>query len=631
MIAFPMAMQRNWSVRTLAGALLFCVCACVSPLSAQPIRIAAERPDALCPGPVLGIVRLETNALPADAAHCVAILTIPDLSQASLDAAAEKAGRLPPVAAAIVEVASAVEPSNPEWKTRFAYAAKKLSSAIRGASPQAQVGYDLTSGAPFGQRILLDLDLGPYIDAFVRRPERGAFEEGDVGTEWLLVGSSEEAASSVITGIGPELAAGRSVTLIGLVRGRGTPLQEADWRSLARLQSYWTADVSRDPTPTAARLWTPNPAAATGWDVTPISVLRLFDAKKLTPLLFLPSSPSPRVEIDLPAGTYSQASVENLETGARRDFALAGGKALTVSPRDGALAILLEPASRGGETKTTVEVGARQGLTAREIVARERAWDSAQRERTKSFIADMKASLRFRIAEVNETFDLTIRGPFYFHRGSPPDWEWDEFYLNGIKWKSKTLPKLPILQPEKVTTLPLDIRLTEDYDYALHGEATVAGRRTYRITFAPRTTAGDKPIYRGTVWIDKETFALLRRDSVQLNLRGETLLQRSDRALPAGSRASRRLPASGDQGRTGLFDRRPNDRDRTRRRHANGRLEPSGLRKEGCGRVRVCLPDDPRYRKGNALPGPRPDASGPTRRRGKDRKVEHLRRAGRLL
>ena len=32
-----------------------------------------------------------------------------------------------------------------------------------------------------------------------------------------------------------------------------------------------------------------------------------------------------------------------------------------------------------------------------------------------------------------------------------------------------------------------------------------------------------KPIYRGTAWIDKETFALLRRESIQLNLKGDTL------------------------------------------------------------------------------------------------------------
>ena len=126
-----------------------------------------------------------------------------------------------------------------------------------------------------------------------------------------------------------------------------------------------------------------------------------------------------------------------------------------------------------------MDVGAERGLTAEEIVARERAWEAGQRDAVQSFIAEMDTSLRFRVAEVNETFDLTIHGPFYFHRGEAADWVWQEFYLNGVKWKGKTLPKIPILQPEKVTTLPLDIRLTEDYRYTLGGTSQIAGRRAY--------------------------------------------------------------------------------------------------------------------------------------------------------
>ena len=84
-------------------------------------------------------------------------------------------------------------------------------------------------------------------------------------------------------------------------------------------------------------------------------------------------------------------------------------------------------------------------------------------------------------------------------------------------------PKLPILQPEKVTAIPLDIRLTEDYEYTLKGDTRVSGRPAYHVAFAPKGAEKEKPTFRGSVWIDKETFALLRRDSVQLNLKGETL------------------------------------------------------------------------------------------------------------
>ena len=51
----------------------------------------------------------------------------------------------------------------------------------------------------------------------------------------------------------------------------------------------------------------------------------------------------------------------------------------------------------------------------------------------------------------------------------------------------------------------------------------MSGRPAYHVAFAPRGEEKEKPTYRGSVWIDKETFALLRRDSVQLNLKGETL------------------------------------------------------------------------------------------------------------
>ncbi len=456
--------------------------------------------------------------MPADASRCAALLAVADLSDSALDRAARSAAQLPPSAAAIIEITAAAQPSSEEWRTRLTYAVKKLTSAIRGAAAQIPVGYDLTAAIPPGTDLSLpDLGLGPYIDALIRRPDRGRVHSGEVASEWVLVSrgpAASSAASDVIEGIRSVSDAAPAVTLAGLVAGPSRPLAPEDWRSLERLQAYLTADVSHDPTATRGRRA----------DGSAFDVLRFFDAKTFTPILLLPEDRSGSASIDLSGGPFAKASVENLVSGVRRDFDLRKTKSLSLDLSKGPMAVVLHPAERpGGETKATVDVGAVRGLTAEEIVARERAWDAGQRERVAAFVADMKTSLRFRIAEVNETFDLTIRGPFFFRRGESADWEWDEFYLNGVRWKDKTLPKLPILQPEKVTTLPLDIRLTEDYAYALHGEATIAGRRAYHITYVPRSESGDKPVYRGSVWIDKETFALLRRDSVQLNLKGETL------------------------------------------------------------------------------------------------------------
>ena len=163
-----------------------------------------------------------------------------------------------------------------------------------------------------------------------------------------------------------------------------------------------------------------------------------------------------------------------------------GGNALTLDVSQGSLAVVLKPAARAsGESRAAVEVGATRGLTAEEIIARERAWDAGQREKIASYVAAVNTSLRFRIAEFPEPLDLTIRGRLFFQRGQPVDSTWEEFFFNAVKWKSKTIPRLPILQPEKVTTLPLDIRLTEEYDYTLVGETQVEGRPAYRVDFRP--------------------------------------------------------------------------------------------------------------------------------------------------
>jgi hypothetical protein len=514
-------MSGTRDARFLAGALLLCAAA---PLSAERIWLAAERDDRVCPasGPPFGVAPLPESGSPAPAGDCLIRVLLPDLTDATLDDAVARIARLAhaPAVDLDLNIAGCLPPalSEEECRLRLPYALKKLSSAARASEPGRKILVRLTgigevpaSDVERIARILLDEDLEPYVDRVALPLEFAgspSFDQTLLARPWARTPPAGRGGA-----VGAVLAALARVRAANPIVIEGS-VSDTDWSSLSRLQAYLTEDVSRDPTETRA----------TRRDGTSVDVLRFFDGKKFTPILLLPEDPAGPAAIELSGGPFAKASVENLASGAKKDFDVKTARTLTLDLSKGPLAVVLQPAARaGGETKAAVEVGAVRGMTAEEIVARERAWDAGQRERTGSFIADMKASLRFRIGEVNETFDLTILGPFYFRRGQPPDWEWDEFYLNGVKWKGRTLPKLPILQPEKVTTLPLDIRLSEDYDYALHGEDTIAGRRAYHIHFVPKSTTGEKPIYRGSVWIDKETFALLRRDSVQLNLKGETL------------------------------------------------------------------------------------------------------------
>lgn len=496
--------------RIVAGAFLFCAFA-LEARGAERLRLAAERSDGRCMagGKLLVLARL-AEAPPADApaASCVFALRLPSFEEARIEEAVGWLSALHGAAGALLELPA------PTDEARFSYAVKRLSSAFRGSSPDAPVA--LAADGPISPALEEEIDA--YVDALADRDGRSPAPLRSIAARWALARYQDSRGgpvSDIVRALGKEQATGLAVPLAAIRQDpAGQSFEDSGFAALARLQAYLTEDVSRDPTKTTV----------TRSDGSLLDAVRFYDGKKFTPILLLPQDPAGAVRIGLSGGPFTKASVENLGSGAKRDFDVKGGPVLNLDLSRGPLAVVLQPAERpGGETRTRVEVGAERGLTAEEIVARERAWDAGQRTLFSSYIAHIKTSLRFRIAEVNETFDLTILGPLFYRRGEATDWEWDEFYLNGVKWKGKTLPKLPILQPEKVTALPLDIRLSEDYEYTLKGETTIAGRRAYHIAFVPKGVAGDKPIYRGSVWIDKETFALLRRDSVQLNLKGETL------------------------------------------------------------------------------------------------------------
>jgi hypothetical protein len=501
----------------LAGAFLL-LAAPFAVRAADRLTVGAERADGSCPadGP-LGIVQITpVQALPPSLERCLVLFEVGDLTESAVLRDAARLAKTAGAAGVVLDFTRFVQTEDDRVPARLPFAIKQLSSAVRAASPAARIALDFSRGPGEPFRLDLEEGLGAYFDAlsaFAGRLPPAFPDEDKERWLFLLREPGASAAGQILRALEPSIASGAALPrVVGVFAIPEARVDDADWESLRRLQRYWTADVSRDPTATIA----------TRADGSRFPVVRFFDGKKFTPILLLPEDPAGRVTIELSGGTYAKASVENLQSGAKRDFELRGAKTLELDLARGPLAVVLEPAKRPDE-RTSVEVGATRGLTADEIFARERAWDAGQREMVSSFVAEMEASLRFRVAEVNETFDLTIRGPFFYRRGEAADWVWKDFYLNGVKWKGKTLPKIPILQPEKVTTLPLDIRLTEDYRYTLNGTSDVNGRRAYEITYTPKEALGDKPAYRGTVWIDAETFALLRRDSVQLNLKGETL------------------------------------------------------------------------------------------------------------
>jgi hypothetical protein len=168
-----------------------------------------------------------------------------------------------------------------------------------------------------------------------------------------------------------------------------------------------------------------------------------------------------------------------------------------------------------------IDVDADRQVPVEEILRRLQAFEDAQARRLDHFQATRSLHLRFQAAQ--GAFEASYAGEFFSRRDHGFDWVWRDFYVGGVKWKSKKIPSVPLIQPEKVASLPTEIRLTKDYDYKLRGTATVDGRDCWVIDFRPLEPAPGRSLYRGTVWVDREIHSRVRSRAAQVGLEGSVL------------------------------------------------------------------------------------------------------------
>jgi hypothetical protein len=174
-------------------------------------------------------------------------------------------------------------------------------------------------------------------------------------------------------------------------------------------------------------------------------------------------------------------------------------------------------------TKEAIEIQTKKGITVEEIIRNHQAYKAYEDSIQPRYIARDTTKLRFTI-EAGESIEATIAGDYFSEPQGRKDWVWQDFYVNGVKWKYGKIPELPLIQPEKVTQLPLDLHLTNDYHYTLVRETDLLGYHTYEVRFEPPPNApAALPLYRGTVWIDAKSWARIRISMIQLNLTGEVL------------------------------------------------------------------------------------------------------------
>jgi MucB/RseB N-terminal domain len=149
-----------------------------------------------------------------------------------------------------------------------------------------------------------------------------------------------------------------------------------------------------------------------------------------------------------------------------------------------------------------------------EIVFRHRVAQAKQDARVESYLADARMEMHFRPSATDPGFDVVTENQFFSDRQGS-EWEETTFLLNGTRWGPKR-PAFPMLQAEKVLSLPLDLRLSKDYEYKLQGVEKVEGREAYAVRFDPLDES--RSLYRGTIWIDTTSYAKLKVQTVQTRL-----------------------------------------------------------------------------------------------------------------
>ena len=443
-----------------------------------------------------------------------------DALQVELDTAAALAASLIPRAHFEVVWRPPGDPATAPSAQEYAFLIKRAAVALTGADPDAKVIAGPLPEDPAWLEEFYGQDVAAYVDAL-------AFPPADEATERALVESAttlDPGKTLVLEGVAlpdprPRLLAeaaraqarGFGVTLFAAAG----PLTAADVAPLALLADEFRGELSLDPgtRPTGAReAW----SFVRGEDLALRVIVDNPDGSDSVSLSF----PDPQLrdpERVLPDGEVVPLS------GYRRT-----PSALQVEVADpGPAAILRVQRASIQELEGVAEevtVNSRRQMPVEEILRRLQSFEDAQNRRVRHWRAVNSTTLRFQLASGVQTIEATFEGEIFYRPGEPFDWVWQNFYLNGVKWRGKSIPEIPLVQPEKAAAMPLEILFSKAYRYSLAGTDTVAGRDCWVVDFEPNAAVqAGTTLYRGRVWIDRATYARVRTRAVQLGLQGEVL------------------------------------------------------------------------------------------------------------
>ena len=181
----------------------------------------------------------------------------------------------------------------------------------------------------------------------------------------------------------------------------------------------------------------------------------------------------------------------------------------------------VQEAQAGDRFAQDVQVVGSRSLTVEEIIARHQAVVTRQAASVQSLIASGTLTLSFEAPGFPAPITVSSGVAFYTSDGVT-EIEQRDVRINGVEFRGSSVPRLPIIEPERVASPPLAIALTDVYRYRLEGRDTIDSRLCYVVAFEPDPSRADKSatLFRGKAWITADSFGMLKVSATQTALRG---------------------------------------------------------------------------------------------------------------
>ena len=164
-----------------------------------------------------------------------------------------------------------------------------------------------------------------------------------------------------------------------------------------------------------------------------------------------------------------------------------------------------------------VRVTGARTLTIREIIARHQAAAARQGRAIRQLISSGNMTLTFEAPGFPAPMAITSQAIIY-RAPDAVEIEQRDVRVNGIAFAGGQVPRLPLLEPERVASPPLAISLSDVYSYSLEGREEIDGVPCYVVSFSPIDRT--RSLFAGRVWIAEDTFGMVKVSAVQTALRG---------------------------------------------------------------------------------------------------------------